>query len=105
MCNTVPKVVSKAGHKYLDGFTERELIAAFQEDGYGIQKAERHVLMLKLSNGIIGAPGQPDDMPRKNFRYISIYCPWHYQLYEKELSEVEISPVKINRDGSIIRIV
>lgn len=104
MCNTVPKVVAKLGHQELNGFTERQLIAAFQADGYGIQKAERHALMLKLSNAIIPAPGQ-DDVLLKDLLYISRYCPWHYQLYEDLLNSVEVSPVRIERDGRITRLV
>ena len=97
MCNTVPKVISKLGHDHLDGFTKKEFIAAFLQDGYGIQKAERHYLMCLLSGAITPVPDRSD-------LFVSVHCPWHYQLYEDLLKDVEISPVKIDRDGRVTRI-
>lgn len=102
MCNTVPKVIANLGHDCLNGFTKKEFIAAFLHDGYGIKKAERHWLMCFMSHAIIPSPDDKADGPTK---FISVYCPWHYALYEKQLSEVEIIPVKIDRDGRVTRII
>ncbi len=98
MCNTVPKVIAKLGHDKLDGFTKKEFIAAFLADGYGIQKAERHFLMCLLSHAITEHPTEENS-------YISIHCPWHWQMYEDVLKDVEVLPVKIERDGRITRII
>lgn len=104
MCNTIPNVIAKLGHYELDGFTEKQLLNAFLADGYGIKKAERHVLALKISHGIVPNP-QYEDRPNKEVLYISPYCPWHWGCWESVLKDVEISPVRIERDGRITRII
>lgn len=103
MCNTVPKVVAKLGHDKFTGFTKKELIAAFLADGYGIDKAERHALKLILGGGVIESPENPEDAPKDQIRYISVYCPWHYEYYYSVLKDVEVTPVKIERDGRVTK--
>ena len=100
MCNTVPKVICNLGYDCPNGFTKKEFIAAFLRDGYGIKKAERHWITCLLSNAIIPTP---DDETGETF--ISIYSTAHYLNYEKDLNDVEINPVKINRDGRAVRII
>ncbi len=100
MCNTVPKVICNLGYDRPEGFTKKEFIAAFLRDGYGIKKAERHWITCLVSYAII--PNPEDKEGEETF--ISVYATAHYMNYEKYLSEVEISPVKINRDGRVVRI-
>ncbi len=94
MCNTVPNVIRKLGNKTYVGFTRKELVAALIDDGYGVEKAERRAQAALLSNQIIP---QPDD--DTNTLFISPYCPFHWQQWPAELSEVEIRPVRIDRYG------
>lgn len=101
MCNTVPKVICNLGYDCPNGFTKKEFIAAFLQDGYGIKKAERHWITCLLSHAIIPTPtDDPEDCT-----FISIYSTAHYINFEKELRDVEIEPVKINRDGRAVRII
>ena len=102
MCNTVPKVICNLGYECPAGFTKKEFIAAFLRDGYGIKKAERHWVMCLLSHAIIP---NPEDEENEEETYLSIYATTHYLNYEKILNEVEIEPVKINRDGIPVRII
>ena len=102
MCNTVPKVICNLGYDRPEGFTKKEFIAAFLRDGYGIKKAERHWVMCLLSHAIIP---YPEDEEHEEETYLSIYATTHYLNYEKILNEVEIEPVKINRDGIPVRII
>ncbi len=102
MCNTVPKVIGKLGADRPDGFTKKEFIAAFLSDGYGIKKAERHWLMCRLSNAVIP---NPEDKENEEDTFISVYSTMHYINYEKYLQEVEICPVRIERDGRAVRII
>ena len=70
-------------------------MAALVNDGYGAEKAERRVTAAILSQQIIRCP----DAENYPDQWISIYCPIHWERWKKELSDVEIIPVKINRDG------
>ena len=101
MCNTVPKVIGNLGYEYPDGFTKKEFIAAFLQDGYGIKKIERHWAMCVLSKMIIPNPLNTEGGPDT---FISSYCPAHYMNFREYLEDVEIIPYKIDRDGRPIRI-
>lgn len=96
MCNTVPNVIKKLSYKTYGPFTRRELLAALVSDGYGTEKAERRVTAAIISHQIIPCP----DMDNT---WISIYCPMHWEKYNEELSAVEIIPVKIDRDGKVVK--
>lgn len=94
MCNTVPNVIRKLGNKTIIGFSRKELVTALLDDGYGIEKAQRYTIAAILSKQIIP---QPDD--ETGTLFISIYCPFHWQQWSKELMDVEIKPVKLDRYG------
>ena len=84
----------------MEGFTKKELISALLADGYGIEKAQRRAVAVIASHEIISCPDQNDGPAR----FISIYCPWHWLKWEKELNDVVISPVKVERDGRVVRL-
>lgn len=100
MCNTVPNVIRKLGNspEGMEGFTRKDLLSALLADGYGIEKAERRVIAVTASHEIIPHPDNSADL------WISIYCPWHWLKWEKELNSVEVDPVKVGRDGRIVRL-
>lgn len=99
MCNTVPNVIKKLGYEYNRGFTKKDLLSALLKDGYGPEKAERRTQAAILSHQVIHAP---DDDTGKI--YISIYCAYHWELYEDALKDVEILPVRIEADGHPVRL-
>lgn len=102
MCNTVPNVIRKLGNspEGTEGFTRKDLLSALLADGYGIEKAQRRVIAVIASHEIIPHPTNNAD-PQL---WISIYCPWHWLKWEKELNAVEVDPVKVERDGRIVRL-
>lgn len=100
MCNTVPNVIKKLGYQcHGMPFTRKELLAALVSDGYGTEKAQRRVTAAIVSHQIIPCPDEDDDNG-----FISIYCPLHWEQWEKDLMEVVIEPVKIDRDGRVVRV-
>lgn len=101
MCNTVPNVIRKLGNSPagMEGFTKKELISALLADGYGIEKAQRRALAVIASHEIIPCPDQDNGS-----LFISIYCPWHWLKWEKELNDVVVSPVRVERDGRVVRV-
>ena len=98
MCNTVPNVIKKLSYKTYGPFSRRDLLAALVNDGYGVEKAERRVTAAILSKQIVPCPDMDDGE-----YFISIYCPMHWEKYAKELEEVEIIPIKIDRDGRPVK--
>lgn len=92
MSTTIPRILRQLGNQHPTGFSLDELKEALLWDGYGPEKIARRVKQVIASQEIIRAG--------MNGTYVTVYNPYHVKTCE-ELKDVQIRPVKVERDGSI----
>ena len=92
MSTTIPVILRQLGNKHPHGFSLDELKEALLWDGYGPEKIAHRVKQVVASHEIIRLG--------ENDTYVTVYNPYHVKICP-ELDEVQIRPVKIERDGSV----
>ena len=98
MATTIPNVIRSLGNKHREGFTKDELIEALIMSGYGCEKASRRFKQCAASHQIIPVATETDT---EKTIWASIYCPFHWNEYKKQLEQVKIRAVHIEKDGSV----
>lgn len=91
MCTTIPVILRKLAIKHPSGFDPEDLMEAFIRDGYNPEKARRRLKQVIASGEVQVIDGV----------LLTIYSPIHYSICPDKMADVQIKPVRIERDGTV----
>lgn len=93
MSTTIPCILRELGDRNPDGFTKKDLLAAFIKEGYSPDRALRRYRECVASNQIV---------PTEGDGWLTLYSRTHWKFHADDLDGVQIIAVKIARDGTVI---